>query len=209
MTRDESRAQTRARLLSAARKVFERDGFQRASIERIADDAGYTTGALYSNFASKGDVFIAVYEEYVAGRSREIEAVAADAEGAGLTATAANQWMGTLVTDPKWFPVFLEFCAYAARDPQLARKFAVPLGAVRTAIERVIAAGPNEIGTDLALPSEEIATAIKALGNGLALERIIDPDAVPETLFGRALAVFFRGLQPTKTEQASRHRPGR
>jgi AcrR family transcriptional regulator len=196
LTREESRTQTRVRLLDSARKVFVRDGFRQASIEQIAEDAGYTIGALYSNFASKGDLFIAVFEEYVAERSREIEAAVVSTEGLQFrTAAAATQWMDKLVTDPEWFSVFLEFCAYAARDPQLSRKFAVPLGAVRMAIERLIAMRINETGTDLALPASEIATAVKALGNGLALERIIDPGSVPDALFERALEVFFRGLE--------------
>jgi AcrR family transcriptional regulator len=211
LSREESRARTRERLLDAARKVFAREGFQRASIEQIAEDAGYTIGALYSNFASKADLFIAVFEEYAAERSREIEAAAADAEGAGpmAAAAAANQWMDKLVTDPDWFPVFLEFSAYAARDSQLAHKFAVPLGAVRAAIERLIVAGTNETSMALALPPQEIATAIKALGNGLALERIIDPDAVPDTLFGQALEVFFHGLRNVDANQATTHTPAR
>ncbi len=211
LSREESRARTRGRLLGAARKVFAREGFQGASIEQIAEDAGYTIGALYSNFASKADLFIAVFEEYAAERSREIEAAAADAEGAGSVAApaAANQWMDKLVTDPDWFPVFLEFSAYAARDPQLAHKFAVPLGAVRSAIERLIVAGTNQTSIEPALPPQEVATAIKALGNGLALERIIDPDAVPDTLFGRALEVFLRGLRSVEANQETTHTPAR
>jgi AcrR family transcriptional regulator len=210
LTREESRAQTRARLLGSARKIFVRDGFQSASIEQIAEDAGYTIGALYSNFASKSDLFVAVFEEYVAKRACEIEAaVASDGEPGRATANAARQWMDRLVTDPEWFPVFLEFSAYAARDPDLSRKLAVPLGAVRVTIGRLIAARAEETGADLALPAEEIATAIKALGNGLALERIIDPDAVSDTLFGRSLEVFLRGLESATGASTRSRRPDR
>jgi AcrR family transcriptional regulator len=210
MTREESRAQTRARLLDAARKVFVRDGFRQASIEQIAEDAGYTIGALYSNFASKGDLFVAVFEEYVAERAREIEAAVASAEGPGRrTAAAAEQWMDRLATDPEWFAVFLEFCAYSAQDPELRRQFAVPLGAVRVAIGRLITVHAQETGADLMLPAEEIATAVKALGNGLALERLIDPDSVSDTLFGRALEIFFRGLQSTEAASTRSRRSNR
>jgi AcrR family transcriptional regulator len=210
LTREESRAQTRARLLGAAREVFVRDGFQGASIERIADEAGYTIGALYSNFASKADLFVAVFEEYVAQRSREIDVAVASAEGAQRqTTAAARQWMDKLLTDPEWFPVFLEFCAYAARDPQVARRFAVPLGAVRVAVGQLIAASAEQTGTDLALPAQEIATAVKALGNGLALERLIDPDAVPEGLYGQILEALFRGLQTAEAASTRARTPNR
>jgi hypothetical protein len=78
----------------------------------------------------------------------------------------------------------------------------MPLGAVRMAIARLIAGGAAETDMELALPAEDIATSVKALGNGLALERIIDPDAVPDDLFGSALEVFFRGLESARVKRA-------
>jgi hypothetical protein len=113
---------------------------------------------------------VAVFEEYVAERAREIEAAVVNEESRERrTAAAAAQWMDKLVTDPEWFAVFLEFCAYAAQDPQLRRKFAVPLGVVRVAIGRLVTASAEQTGAALALPIEEVATTVKALGNGLAL----------------------------------------
>lgn len=73
MTREERQALTRARLIAAARKVFVERGFHRTSIEVIAAEAGYTIGALYSNFDGKADLFVAVFEEYQSERAREIE----------------------------------------------------------------------------------------------------------------------------------------
>jgi AcrR family transcriptional regulator len=62
LTREQSQAVTREKLLDAARTVFARDGFSGASIERVADEAGFSKGAVYSNFRSKEDLFLAVLE---------------------------------------------------------------------------------------------------------------------------------------------------
>ena len=66
MTREQSRAQTRERLLDAARSVFARSGFHGASVEEIASEAGYSTGALYSNFEGKEDLFLELMEREIA-----------------------------------------------------------------------------------------------------------------------------------------------
>src|SRR5271155_3661689 len=75
--RDEQKALTRRRLLDAAETVFGRHGFHRASVEEIAREAGATTGALYSNFAGKEDLFLALFEERIAADVRDYSQIAA------------------------------------------------------------------------------------------------------------------------------------
>src|SRR4051812_11272388 len=65
LTREQSRAQTRERLLDAARDVFARSGFHGASVDEIASAASYSTGALYSNFDGKEDLFLALMEREI------------------------------------------------------------------------------------------------------------------------------------------------
>jgi AcrR family transcriptional regulator len=196
LRRDESKARTRARLIAAARKVFVERGFHGASIEAIAQEAGYTIGALYSNFDGKSDLFLAVFEQYQADRAQEIQA-AVEAAGAPdeRPAEGAAQWMEKLAGEPGWFPLFMEFWAYAVRDEELRRRFAIPLGAVRVAIGRLVEHQAQELEIELPLPAEQIGTAIKALGNGIALEKIADPEAVSDDLLGAFLTVFLRGLE--------------
>jgi AcrR family transcriptional regulator len=196
LSRQESRAQTRRRLIAAARKVFLRRGFRVATIEEIAAEAGYTTGALYSNFETKGDLFVAVFEEYAAARAAEVEeAVGAAGDVDSRPAAAAAQWMEKLGAEPQWFPLWVEFWTYAVREPQLRKKFAVPLGALRVTVGRLVERRARERGFALAMPAEQIGLAIKALGEGIALEKLIDPDAVPDRLLGDFLTIFFRGLE--------------
>src|SRR3954468_11614897 len=74
LTRVERQARTREELLAAAARVFARSGYRAASVAEIADEAGYSHGAVYSNFAGKEDLFLALYEEWVAERTGAIAA---------------------------------------------------------------------------------------------------------------------------------------
>ncbi len=75
LTRAESKAQTRSRILAAATAVFEREGYHGASLERIAAEAGFTKGAVYSTFDSKADVMLALIGELTSRRQAELEDV--------------------------------------------------------------------------------------------------------------------------------------
>lgn len=197
LTRQESKQQTRGRLLVAARRLFLSRGFNHASLNDIAEEAGFTVGAVYSNFATKGDLLLALFEETVAERATEIESAVAGAAGDadhGIS-RAAGQWMDRLTADPEWFPLFLELAAHAVRDPELRQRFAVPFGAIRLTIARLVARNAEEHGIELALGPEEIATAVKALANGIALERIVDPDAISDELFGAVLTILLDGVR--------------
>src|SRR5271163_1891448 len=80
MSREQGRANTRERLLVAARSVFARSGFHGASVEEIAAEPGFSTGALYSNFDGKEDLFLVLMEREIDEHAREIaEAVRARA----------------------------------------------------------------------------------------------------------------------------------
>src|SRR5437764_15482063 len=73
LTREQSRANTREKLLAAARSVFARSGFHGASVEEIASEAGFSTGALYSNFDSKEDLFLELMQREIDKTAAEIE----------------------------------------------------------------------------------------------------------------------------------------
>src|SRR5437660_12179265 len=76
LTREQSRQRTRAALIVAAMGVFARDGYAGASVDAIAEQAGYTVGALYSNFATKQELFLAVFEQHCAGELAALRVLA-------------------------------------------------------------------------------------------------------------------------------------
>src|SRR5260370_37462969 len=117
MTREQSKANTRERLLVAARRVFARSGFHGASVEEIASRAGFSTGALYSNFDGKEDLFLVLMEREIDEHAREIaEAVRERASVAERATGGARQWMTMIEREPELLLLFMGFCAYGVRD---------------------------------------------------------------------------------------------
>ena len=194
MTREQSRAQTRERLLAAAREAFARSGFHGASVDEIASSAGYSTGALYSNFDGKEDLFLALMEREIDEHAREIAAaVRARASVSERAAGGARRWMKMIEREPELLLLFMEFWAYGVRDPQVRPKVAARFAQMRQVLTRLIADGVREFDLELALPAEQLAVAIDALADGIARQKLADPDAVPDELMGRVLSLLLAG----------------
>ncbi len=188
LTRAEQQAQTRARLIEAAARVFARRGYQAASVEEIAEEAGYSHGAVYSNFEGKADLFLAVFEDYMAERVRDLaDTQAALPEDAPLETRAralADQWMDRLARDRDSVTLHMEFIAHADRDPELAKRFGTRSMAMREAVARYIAHYQQEAGMELAMGVDDLALVLRGLGIGLAIESLVSPDTVRHDLYG-------------------------
>ncbi len=192
MTREQSRANTRERLLRAARSVFARSGFHGASVEEIASEAGFSTGALYSNFNGKEDLFLVLMEREIDEHAREIsEAVRARASMTERATGGARQWMTMIERDPELLLLFMEFWAYGVRDPQVRPKVAAQFAQIRRLLTKLIADGVRDFDLELDVPAEQLAVAIDALADGIARQKLADPDAVPDELMGRVLSLLF------------------
>lgn len=204
MTRAESRARTRADLLEAAAKVFKRRGYERASITEIADEAGYSHGAVYSNFAGKEDLFLALYESWVAERVAEIDTTwSHPGTLAERAKAAADEWMRRLGNEPAPFLLRLELTVRAAHDPALREKLATRVGAVPLAIRRLIEDGAEQQGLSLLLPSGEIALAFQSLSLGLALEALTNPEAVRRGLGGDLTTLLASAIKTDARSETS------
>jgi AcrR family transcriptional regulator len=195
MTREQSRANTRERLLAAARRVFARSGFHGASVEEIASEAGFSTGALYSNFDGKEDLFLVLMEREIDEHAREIaEAVGARASVAERAQGGARQWMTLIERRPDVLLLFMEFWAYGVRDAQVRPKVAARFAQMRGVLTRLIADGVRELDLELAIPAEQLAVAIDALADGIARQKLADPQAVPDELMGRVLSLLLEAV---------------
>lgn len=195
-TREERRAQTRARLLEAARIVFARSGYHAATVDEVAEEAGFTTGALYSNFKGKEDLFLAVVEDMIAREVREYTEIFEGGTDFNERARGgADRWMELLREDPAYFALYIEMWSAAHRDPALAEKLAERHAAMRDASARMIAAGAADLGVEAAPEDFQLlANVVSALGDGLAMQKLMTPDAIPDSLFGDILSVLFRAL---------------
>ena len=200
--------ETRAELIAAAGKVFAERGFHAASLDQIAAEAGYTTGAIYGHFTGKDDLFLAVSEEYAATRARELGEIHDQVEGAPLpkrTRAYADHWMARFRRDPAFMVLSLEFLVHAWRNPELRERFGARIGALRLTVARLIEEAAEKDGIELPLPAEEIATALRELGVGLAMAKLADPDAFRDELYGDFVEAFFEQL-PRKPAAAGARR---
>jgi AcrR family transcriptional regulator len=205
LTREESKANTRERLLAAARTVFARSGFHGASVEEIASEAGFSTGALYSNFDGKEDLFLAVMERAIEEHAREITAAVAARPSVAERATGgARQWMRMIEREPEVLLLFVEFWAYGVRDSQVRPQVAAQFARVRQLLTTLIADGVRDFGLELDIPAEQLAVAIDALADGIARQKLADPEAVPDELMGRILSLLFAAVtRPVGTDTRS------
>jgi AcrR family transcriptional regulator len=194
LTREESKANTRERLLEAARTAFASSGFHGASVEEIASRAGFSTGALYSNFDGKEDLFLVLMEREINEHAREIaQAVNARASVAERASGGARQWMTMIEREPELLLLFMEFWAYGVREAKVRPKIAARFAQVRAMLTELIAESAREFDLRLTLPASELAIAIDALADGIARQKLADPDAIPDDLMGRVLELLLAG----------------
>jgi AcrR family transcriptional regulator len=174
----ERRTATRERLIEAATKVVARRGFHAATVDEIAEEAGFSVGALYSNFEGKDDLFLAVFDGHLRWYEERLGA-AADTPDPGRV---FSDWMDALTENPEQLLIFIEFWAYAVRKPKLRRTFAARLAEIRAAMATAIEERAAATGTDLPVPPETLALVLLAVGRGLGLEKLADDDAVDDTV---------------------------
>src|SRR5215211_3433525 len=195
LSRAERSAQTRAELMASARQLFLRRGFHAASLELVAEEAGFTIGAVYSRFGSKADLFLAILDEHIDRLVAGVAQVATDDQPLGAHAELlAGRRMALLERERDWFPLVLEFWSHAARDERLRPEFADRHERLVGAYAGLIEADYARLGLPLPLAPEVLARAVVAMGNGVALERLADPGRVPDGLLSTMALGFLRGV---------------
>jgi AcrR family transcriptional regulator len=194
LRRTERRQLTRAQLLDAAERIFARDGFRGASVEAIAEEAGYSHGAIYSNFKGKDDLFLVLVEERIdAQLARVYEAADTELSRGSEPLEAARRFVAMLQHERDTFLLLVDFWNRAVRDPEAAHRFAERHARMRTLIGRIVEGVVRDLGSELALPRDQVATAIIALFNGFAIERLANPEAAPDELLAHATTAILRG----------------
>jgi AcrR family transcriptional regulator len=211
MKRQEKQAQTRAALLEAAGRVFARRGYHAAKLEEIAAEADLTTGAIYSNFTGKENLFLALADAQVDKRRAEIGAILDQpADPATLAIEGAQRFRAFIEHDPDWPLLYFEFWAYGVRTPHLREEFATRRRAVQGVIADVIGRVEEGLGLQLPYPTEQVAVGLSAAINGLAFERVADPGAVPDDLFAFMVSSLATAVFAAATPRpASPPQPGR
>jgi AcrR family transcriptional regulator len=188
------REETRRRLLAAAADVFASRGYEATSLEEVAAAAGFSTGAVYSNFESKQELLIALMREQIEQRVRLVRDSEVSrgtiAEGAGR---AGGELAELLVRQPEWHLLFIEFWVRAVRDQALRAALAEQRRPMRALIAELIEEQAAELDVRLPAPAEHLAVIVLALSNGLAIEHLTDPDDVSPALFATAFELLLGG----------------
>ncbi len=195
LTRAEKKRATRIRLLDAAESVFAAMGFAEASLDAIAEAAGLTKGAVYSNFDKKLDLLLAVLDERMNRRFMEItEIIDTTRELPEQAEQGGRLFMEAFQEERDLYLLWLE-CSVQSVHDQDVREALVKLDhAIRDAVADFIAHHAGILGIELPMPAIQLATAVTCLADGLALERMKDPTSVPDDLFGTVLLLIYRGL---------------
>jgi AcrR family transcriptional regulator len=194
LTPERRRAMTREHLLEAAAVVFARNGYHGASLDEVAAAAGFTKGAVYSNFKSKEDLFLALIdhrlEEQTAAFAAELHAPVAPGDDQlpriqELIAGSFNRDQGAL---------HYEFMAYAARNPEIRAKLADRARRGRDAAIRLITEEHERLGIVPAYPIPVLAQLMLSLFDGLADLWFLDPELVDDQMLRDVLAFLYANV---------------
>jgi AcrR family transcriptional regulator len=198
---------TRARLVAAAATVFARQGFTGASLEDVAEEAGLTKGAVYSNFESKDDLISAVLHDRLDEPARAIPSLVSD-EGSveDKAAQAAELFVRQMEQDREAALLDVEFSMYLARNPEVVPRFSEGARELRRTMARAMEERAARDGVQLPLDAETLVAGVFALGKGITLARLSNPEAAPEDLFGKMLALI---LSRSPAAAPTRRSPGR
>jgi AcrR family transcriptional regulator len=183
------RALVRERVLRAAAVVFAEHGFAEASIDEVAAAAGFTKGAVYSNFTSKDELFFALMDQQVAARAELARQLIAQLPAGGdLAHVLGAELTAAMQTNRDWQLLFFEYWQRAMRHPPTRERFVAHRRELRTLLASEVQRLLDAAGIDTASSAESITLLILGMSNGLAIEELLDPGCVPPELFGDVLS---------------------
>ncbi|HEX3909147.1 MAG TPA: TetR/AcrR family transcriptional regulator [Solirubrobacteraceae bacterium] len=199
----------RQELLSAAADVISERGFHDASIDAVAERAGYSKGTVYWHFAGKDDLFLALVEERVDRPAREmIDLLRSAPPAQDMAPEASRRFAELLAGQRSWLLLDNEHWLQAMRDPELRVRYAERQRELRAALGAALATRAETLGAgQLAIDPERIATAFMALSVGLAQQALVDPDAVSDDLLGEIILLIYKGLTADAREPSGGEGP--
>jgi AcrR family transcriptional regulator len=205
LTREQQQAATRERVLAAATNTFLEKGFHGTTIAAVAETAGFTSGAIYSNFANKEDLVLAVLDRHTADRTRLLgEALSAATDLEDLL-TRVSRWFGRRIeSDPEWPALQIELALSTRHNPSLRRKLRDRHRATHTALAQVLRQQSARFAVELPLDADTLASTVHGLGEGLAVQRLLDPSTRAAEVFHQSLTILLRA--PGEASRAG-HRP--
>jgi AcrR family transcriptional regulator len=192
LTPERRRAMTRRHLLDAAAVVFARNGFHGSSLDQVATMAGFTKGAVYSNFKSKDDLFLALLDDRM---EREADAMKLELTSHG--ARPAEEEFSSILEliermwDDDWSALYLEFVLYATRNPRARAKLTASVRRQRAVTTAMLEREYERVGVQPEFSAEVAAIISIALFDGLSIGRLVDPATYTESTVREVLAFLY------------------
>ncbi|MGH3147919.1 MAG: TetR/AcrR family transcriptional regulator [Rubrobacter sp.] len=196
LTREEGKRRTRGLLLDAAEEVFARRGFDGASVEDVAEEAGFSKGAVYSNFGGKDDLFLALLDRRLERGGPDWERIFSGRASSEERLRAVERQLLEGAEDLSWTMLEMEFFLYAMREEGARRKLAERYRRIREGIAGAVGRHFEEGDVEPLMSMEELSWVLLGVATGLDLQSYVDPQAVPRNLRSAALRPLLAGPAP-------------
>ena len=165
--------------MEAATSIFARSGFDRATVDEIVREAGFSKGAFYVHFDSKDDLFWAMLEERIFHQLQTFRQAVDHAKPiADNVSTILDAVLGLAREDPLWLPLFLEFGAHAARNEGVRRRLSTMYERWREIIVDVLSASREAGRMRKDVDPEFMATVLIAVVEGSIIQSHLAPERV-------------------------------
>jgi AcrR family transcriptional regulator len=187
------RTETRERLLTAGSEVLLERGVAGATLEEVAERAGFSKGAVYSNFAGKAELVEALFERHIEGWESGVRAAVAGDDQSVRPGQLGSFVGGFVLEHERYFRLLSEFWAYSLRDEAIRQRLVDVRRRARAVLTEIVRSEARTAGVELAVPAETLATGILALSIGTILESLVDEEVDARAVHEAMLAVVYRG----------------
>jgi AcrR family transcriptional regulator len=181
-----TRSEVRDRILDAASKVFAAEGFAGATIDAIGQAAGFTKGAVYSNFGSKDELFLALLDREFELRGEQIAtALESEDDVAAAAKTLSRSVLDSVHSHADYYVLFVEYWLRAVRDPELRERLIARrrAAAADQADNFAESAAALTSGRKLA----DLAQLVVTINLGIAMEEVLRPGTIDADLLANLI----------------------
>ena len=200
LTRDEKKKQTRQRLIEAAAELFAVKGYEGTAVEELAQHAGYSRGAFYSNFANKQELMKAIINQGFDSDIEEIRRMGA-LEGVDALAAGYKELARAFYEDPMNLLWMLEFQLSAVRHPELRDAYVAEHRKMRDRTRHLLTTHLKREGYEDPEAYGEYADLFLVIVSGLGLLKLLYGDEIAPEAFERAFWAILRGMEKPEDDR--------
>jgi len=183
----DKRDRTRAKLLEAARWLIRKKGYEHTTLEDIAAKAGMTTGAIYSNFKNRDELFVSLGQTYWAPIKPQVKPGQSFSE---LMRAMADATIAAIPDRSAAAVGRLTGLAYTLTHEELRAQVGEITAQSYAMGEHWLRAVTKE--EELPMPAGQLVRVIHALTEGLVFQRLLTPELVPDEVFRAAFGTLVR-----------------